>query len=297
MTTAGGSCSRPARAPRGALNRPGAGAPAAVGGLADRLHAARRLSATGLYAETRRRRDRSANRPFAPQYPLWSDGADKRRWVRLPDGAAIDTRNLNHWDFPVGTRFWKEFEFGGRKVETRMLVKNGGGSLGVRVLRVERDQSDAMLAPADGLPDVAEVAPGKRHSIPSREECRACHDSDGPVSGDASVVHSSSSVVSGSSSSVVSGFSRTQILGFSALQLSTDRDPGAPHAEPLADDMVTLSTLQDEGLFEPARPNSSPRRRASRRPTRARDQCSAICPRTAAAATTRTARLRIWDWR
>ena len=69
-----------------------------------------------------------------------------------------------------------------------------------------------MLAPAEGLADVAEVAPGKWHSVPSHDECRACHDS-----------------------------GRTEILGFTALQLSDDRDPLAPHAEPLTEDMVTIA--------------------------------------------------------
>ena len=41
-----------------------------------------------------RRRDddraRLAPRRSSPQYPLWSDGAAKRRWIRLPPGTAID---------------------------------------------------------------------------------------------------------------------------------------------------------------------------------------------------------------
>ena len=193
------------------------------------------LSETGLYAGRGTNVIDPRNRPFSPQYPLWSDGAEKSRWVRLPEGAAIDARTIDRWDFPAGTRFWKEFRFGGRKVETRFLRRNGDGSWTFASYAWNEAQTDAILAPADGLPNVAEIAPGTFHSIPAVTDCRACHDSDG-------------------SSSVVSGFSRTNILGFSALQLSTDRDPGAPHAEPLADDMVTLSTLQDEGLFEPARP-------------------------------------------
>ena len=61
------------------------------------------------------------NRPFSPQYPLWSDGAAKRRWIRLPEGAAIDAGDVSRWEFPIGTKFWKEFSFDGRKVETRFL--------------------------------------------------------------------------------------------------------------------------------------------------------------------------------
>lgn len=199
----------------------------------------RLLSDTGLYADAAALAVDAANRPFAPQYPLWSDGAVKRRWVRLPDGATIDTRDVNHWDFPVGTRFWKEFAFGGRRVETRLLVKTRPDHWEFASYAWADDQRDAVLAPAAGLADVAEVAPGKWHSVPSRDECRACHDS-----------------------------TRTEILGFTALQLSDDRDPLAPHAEAIDARMITLRTLHDEGRLAPARPDlvAAPPRIAARDP-------------------------------
>jgi hypothetical protein len=186
----------------------------------------RLLSQTGLYLTGGGGlRVDPANRPFSPQYPLWSDGARKSRWVSLPDDATIDVRDVDRWDFPVGTRFWKEFAFGGRRVETRLLRKDGPARWTFASYVWNEGQTDAVLAPVDGTPDVEEVAPGKRHSIPSVEDCRACHDS-----------------------------ARTEILGFTALQLSTDRDPNAPHAESLTPEMVTLRTLVDEGRLRPARP-------------------------------------------
>lgn len=175
------------------------------------------LSETGLYRETGSLTIDPRNRPFAPQYPLWSDGAAKRRWVRLPDGATIDARDSDHWDLPVGSRFWKEFAFGGRRVETRMFWKDAPTHWQFASYAWTDDQRDARLVPEGGLADVAEIAPGKWHSIPSAAECRACHDSD-----------------------------RTEALGFTALQLSDDRDPLAPHAEPLAPGMITLRTLVAE---------------------------------------------------
>src|SRR5688572_20546730 len=51
------------------------------------------LSETGLYAGEGTTRIDPLNRPFSPQYPLWTDGATKRRWIRLPAGAAIDARS------------------------------------------------------------------------------------------------------------------------------------------------------------------------------------------------------------
>jgi hypothetical protein len=201
------------------------------------------LSETGLYTSRGTTEIDPRNRPFSPQYPLWSDGAEKSRWIRLPEGAAIDASNVDRWDFPEGTRFWKEFRVNGRKVETRFLRKNGDGSWTFASYAWSEDQTDALLAPAEGLPNVVEIAPGKFHSIPPVSDCRACHDSDGAVD--------PSAVVSGLSRTALS---RTNILGFSALQLSTDRDPGAPHAEALKDDMLTLQTLSEEKLLEPARP-------------------------------------------
>ena len=193
------------------------GATADVASGASRKELPRRLADTGL--------NDPRTRPFAPQYPLWTDGAKKRRWVQLPAGAAIDATNVDAWEVPVGTRFWKEFAFDGRKVETRLLWRSSedGWTFGSYVWN--EAQTDAELAPAEGIPGLVEVAPGKRHSIPSIEDCRACHEN-----------------------------GRVEALGFSALQLSTDRDPGAPHAEPLPDGAVTLQVLVERGAFAPPRP-------------------------------------------
>jgi hypothetical protein len=181
-----------------------------------------RLSETGLFSAGTTLVD-GRNRPYSPQYPLWSDGAGKSRWVYLPPGATIDARNIDAWEFPVGTRFWKEFAFAGRKVETRMLWKSAPEAWTFATYVWNDAQTDATLAPEDGVRDAAEVVPGKRHSIPAVADCHACHES-----------------------------TRIEILGFTALQLSPDRDPGALHGEPLSPRDVTLRTLLDEGLLHGA---------------------------------------------
>jgi len=187
--------------------------------------APRLLSQTGLYADAARLKLDPRNRTFSPQYPLWSDGATKRRWVRLPEGSLIDVSDLANWELPVGTRFWKEFSFNGRKVETRFLWQVKRDHWVFASYAWNEAQTDAVLASEGGLSNIAEVENGKRHSIPSVSECRSCHDS-----------------------------KRTEILGFTALQLSDDRDPNALHAEPLTSEMVTLKTLGDANLLTPARP-------------------------------------------
>jgi len=179
------------------------------------------LSETGLFTAGSTIVD-SRNRAYSPQYPLWTDGAEKARWMRLPEGAVIDARDDDHWSFPVGTKFWKEFSFAGRRVETRFLWRARVDTWVFASYVWKDDQTDAVLAPVEGLRQVADVGGGKQHSIPSVDDCHSCHESG-------------------------------NVLGFNALQLSTDRDPLAPHAEALAPHMITLKTLVDEQRLQPAR--------------------------------------------
>ena len=49
-----------------------------------------RLSQTGLYADLATKQVAPDLLAFTPQYPLWSDGARKSRWISLPAGTSID---------------------------------------------------------------------------------------------------------------------------------------------------------------------------------------------------------------
>jgi hypothetical protein len=81
------------------------------------------LADTGLFAPGSIEVIASGVRPFVPQYPLWSDGAAKRRWFFIPEGASIDASNPRRWGLPRGSRLWNELSIGGRRGETRMLWK------------------------------------------------------------------------------------------------------------------------------------------------------------------------------
>ena len=86
---------------------------------------------------------------YQPQYPLYSEGASKRRWIYLPPGTKIDSTNPDEWVFPLGTILWKEFSVGNLKIETRQLrkIKEGFGpeSWEFSVYIWRSDQSDAEL--------------------------------------------------------------------------------------------------------------------------------------------------------
>ena len=202
-----------------------------------------RLADTGLYAPGSLAQVAAANRPFSPQYPLWTDGLTKRRWIYVPPGSAIDGRDEANWDFPVGTKLWKEFSAGGRPVETRMSWKAAPDVWVFATYEWTADGTDAVLAPEDGRLTDVEVAPDRRHGIPSRTDCTTCH-----------------------------GAANPRPLGFTALQLSPDRDPNSIHGEPLRPGMLTLQTLLDEGLLRNGRTDlasTPPRIRTSNPQTRA----------------------------
>lgn len=203
--------------------------------------APRLLSQTGLYARPGQVDPRHL--AYAPQYPLWTDGAAKSRWLHLPPGGRIDGRDEDAWVFPVGTKAWKEFRFQGRKVETRLLWKTGPSSWIFASYAWNEAQTDAVLVPESGVSEAAEVAPGRGHSIPSRTDCRTCHGEG----------------------------ERTELLGFNALQLSPDRDPGALHGEPWGPGMTGLGDLVARGLLRGARQDllaRPPRIRAEQPATR-----------------------------
>ncbi len=176
-----------------------------------------RLSETGLYEDPVTKRIAADLVSFTPQYPLWSDGAAKRRWIRIPPGRAIDGSDPSAWVFPVGTRIWKEFAFA-RRVETRYIERAPEGWL-FATYRWLPDESDAVLVPERGERAVYEVAPGVAYDLPGRWDCRACHEG-----------------------------SVARVLGFSALQLSSDRDRSAPHAEIGAPTDLDLAAAVARGL-------------------------------------------------
>jgi len=146
------------------------------------------LADTGLYVSGSTSQLQPDVLQFSPQYPLWSDGASKHRWIKLPAGTSIDAAKPDAWDFPRGTKLWKEFSHGGR-VETRYIERGMDGVWRYASYVWNANGTDAVLAPAAGIRDLP--VPGVRYSIPAQDDCRACHEG-APV----------------------------PVLGFSALQLS-----------------------------------------------------------------------------
>jgi cytochrome c553 len=149
-----------------------------------------RLSQTGLFSDLTADALADGVLPYRPRFELWSDGAIKRRWLRVPKGAQIDSRDMDNWIFPEGTQLWKEFTREGIRVETRLLQKLGPADddwVGQAYLWAE-DQHDAYALPYGAID-----AQGTKHNVPAASECMACH-----------------------------GGTKSRVLGVSALQLGHD---------------------------------------------------------------------------
>lgn len=144
-------------------------------GLACAAELPARLADTGLYVAGSVADHRPGIETFTPQYPLWSDGAVKRRWIRLPAGSAIDASRPAVWDFPAGTTFWKEFSKDGRRVETRMIERNADGAWRFVAYIWNEDGTDAVLA-NPLRPTRLTLPDGARYAVPSEADCRACHE-------------------------------------------------------------------------------------------------------------------------
>ena len=125
------------------------------------------LEATGF--------EQASKTAFTPSYPLWSDGASKRRWIALPPGVGIDRTQPDAWDFPPGTRLWKEFGFG-RAVETRLLERLADGRWRYATYIWNAEGTRATLAPEGGIELDVPDAPGGKYAVPSRNDCVACHE-------------------------------------------------------------------------------------------------------------------------
>jgi hypothetical protein len=148
----------------------------------------KRLSETGLYADIATGQLAPGVAPFTPRFPLWSDGTEKQRWILLPNGAPIDTSNMDEWVFPEGTRVWKQFSVGQVRIETRLLEKHGPTDADWITLAYVWDPNDedATAAPLGEID-----SHHTDHDVPAAGECFACH-----------------------------GGRRSFLLGFSAVQLA-----------------------------------------------------------------------------
>ena len=155
----------------------------------------RKLSQTGLFESVSEGKPSAGLIPYEVNSPLWSDGAEKERYLAIPSAATIEYKPDGAWGAPEGTVLVKTFSLplaapAGRsspdrrltRVETRLLTLQAGEWQGYSYAWND-EQTDAILVEAAGrdrewiVVDPTE-ADGKRKQtwrFPSRAECMMCH--------------------------------------------------------------------------------------------------------------------------
>jgi uncharacterized repeat protein (TIGR03806 family) len=126
--------------------------------------------------------------PYDLNSPLFSDYAEKSRFVKLPMGTHATYREVDAFEFPIGTVIAKTFAYprdardpskGRRLIETRILEREPDGWVGRPYIWNEA-QTEATLDVAGDTVDVSWIHTDGRtrtnnYIIPNSNQCKGCH--------------------------------------------------------------------------------------------------------------------------
>lgn len=128
--------------------------------------------------------------PYTLKTPLFSDYAEKQRFIYLPTGAKITVDEAGHYAFPVGTALVKSFGYpdatGKLKIiETRLLLHRADGWVALPYVW-RADGSDADLRVGGTRVPAHFMTPSGRamdisYSVPNKNQCKECHGKAGQV--------------------------------------------------------------------------------------------------------------------
>ena len=139
------------------------------------------LAEYGFFADASALRPSSGVTPYRLNTPLWSDGAEKLRFLYLPPGTKAKSSGEGLLDLPVGAALIKTFAFGTRKIETRVLLHRAEGWVALPY-QWNAAQTEAKLVL--GGARVALTTPqgaAISYSIPNKNQCKECHGLSGVV--------------------------------------------------------------------------------------------------------------------
>lgn len=109
--------------------------------------------------------------PYTVNAPFWSDGADKARYLSVPDNMSLDITKGNDWNFPPGSVLMKTFQLESKLIETRLLVRYLDGQWHGYTYEWNDAQTDATRVRSGRVRQL------NTHSwmIPSESQCMECH--------------------------------------------------------------------------------------------------------------------------
>jgi uncharacterized repeat protein (TIGR03806 family) len=151
--------------------------------LEDRLP--RAISEFGFFADPAAQVPAPGVTPYRLNTPLYSDGAEKLRFIYVPQGIQLGADGEGLLQFPVGTALIKTFAFGEGKarrlIETRVMLHRADGWIALPY-KWNDEQSDARLVIAGGrMPVTTPTGEQISYRIPNKNQCKECHGLDGEV--------------------------------------------------------------------------------------------------------------------
>ncbi len=129
------------------------------------------LSATGCVNPTSITQTYAGLLPYDINAPFWSDGADKDRFIGLPNGTTVDIDAQGEFVFPNGTVIVKNFRLGGNLVETRHLMRHPDGVWAGYTYEWNTAQTEATRVRGGKVSAVN----GQDWIYPSESQCMECH--------------------------------------------------------------------------------------------------------------------------
>lgn len=109
--------------------------------------------------------------PYDINARFWSDGADKGRYIGLPNGTTISIDAEDDWEFPPGTVIVKDFRLGGNLIETRHLMRHPDGVWAGYTYEWNAQQTQATRVIGGKTVTIA----GQDWIFPSGAQCDQCH--------------------------------------------------------------------------------------------------------------------------
>lgn len=149
----------------------------------------RTLSEYGFFKDARGWQPSEGVVPYRLNTPLFTDYADKYRFIYVPPGRQVETDGEGLLRFPVGSALIKSFgyEMAGepRLIETRVLLHRADGWLALPYVW-NADQTEATLKVAGKRLPVTFTDPSGAertisYAVPNKNQCKECHALSGAV--------------------------------------------------------------------------------------------------------------------
>lgn len=143
------------------------------GGGSGEYDVADSLANTGCFQSGNPQLPTSGLVDYEPAASFWSDGAEKERWVALPNSVDITAQSSGEWVFPNGTVLAKHFRLQNQLIETRLMMRHPDGEWRGYTYEWNSGQTAATRV-RNGK---NRVVGSQTWTYPSESECLSCHTS------------------------------------------------------------------------------------------------------------------------